>query len=326
MDDIPKPIPENPTRFLDQVRHFMRAQNKAYKTERTYIYWIKRYIRFHNKQHPKDLRERHIEQFLAHLATQEDSAKNTQKTALNALIFLYRQFFNILKIDLQYQFAQKHTSIPVVFSDAEANAVITHLPAPYDINALLMYGSGLRISECCRLRVGDIDFEMNTIVVRVGKGGKDRITLLPQRLIERLKDQIIQVELLHKQDLQNGFGKVYLPHALAKKYPNAPIELGWQYLFPAQKISTDPRSKIRRRHHVMDATVQNAVKIAIRKTTIRKKCGSHTFRHSFATRLLESGDDIRTIQELLGHSDVKTTEIYTHVVKQGGKGVRSPID
>lgn len=326
MDDIPKPIPANPTRLFDQLRQFIRSQHKAYKTEKTYLHWIRRFIIFHNKRHPQTMGEREIEQFLDQLVSKRSVSKNTQKTALNAIVFLYKQFYGRDTLELKYRLSTDPQRIPVVFSHQEARNIIAALPAPYKLKALLMYGAGLRISECCRLRVKDIDFEMNTIIVRQGKGAKDRVTMLPQTAVIALQKQIRLVELIHQQDLENGFGEVYMPFALARKYRTAAREIGWQYLFPAHLLSKDPRTGIKRRHHIFDRTVQKKVGHAVRAANIRKKCGCHTFRHSFATRLLEQGYDIRTIQELLGHSDVKTTEIYTHVVKQGGKGVRSPVD
>ncbi len=326
MDDIPIPLPAKPTRFIDRYRHFIRLQNKAYKTEKTYVQWAKRYIYFHNKRHPEEMGADEIEQFLDHLSTQGNVAKNTQKTALNALVFLYAKFLGIDLRDLKYQYASTPTRIPVVFSHSEAESVIANLNSPYSFMAQIMYGSGLRISECLRLRVNDIDFGMNVITVRRGKGDKDRVTLLPQKLITRFHQQITSVEFIHQRDMEDGVGEVYLPYALERKYPNAATDLGWQYLFPAQNLATDPRSGKKRRHHIMESSLQKAIKKAIIRSNIRKKSGSHTFRHSFATRLLENGYDIRTIQELLGHADVKTTEIYTHVVKHGGMGVRSPID
>ncbi|MEE8059221.1 MAG: integron integrase [Pseudomonadales bacterium] len=325
-DDIPKPIATKPIKFLDQFREFMRKQNKAYKTEKTYIHWVKRFIYFHGKKHPKEMGALEIEQFLDALAVRNNVAVNTQKTALNALVFLYKKFMCVELADLNFQYSSMPRNIPVVFSHREACIVIELLPEPFRLQAHLMYGAGLRISECCKLRVNDIDFEMNTIIVRKSKGNKDRATLLPKIATGRLQKQIKLVESIHNRDIENGKGEVYLPFALSRKYPNAATNLGWQYLFPAHNLSHDPRSNKERRHHVMDSTVQRYVRNAINKSEIHKKSGCHTFRHSFATRLLENGYDIRTIQQLLGHSDVKTTEIYTHVTKQGGFGVKSPID
>ena len=324
--DIPRPIPDKPVRFLDQVRQFIRGQNKAYKTEKTYIHWIKCFIRFHGKQHPKDMGPRHIEAFLTDLAVRRHASVSTQRTALNALVFLYKQFLGQDLAELNFQYSSQARNIPVVFSHSEATRVIDLLPEPYRLMTHLMYGAGLRISECCRLRIKDLDFEMNVIIVRKSKGNKDRVTLLPKITVDRLHDQITLVESIHKRDIENGKGEVYLPFALGRKYPSAATELAWQYLFPAQNLSRDPRTDIERRHHIMDSTVQRCVRSAIRSSGILKKSGCHTFRHSFATRLLEAGYDIRTIQELLGHNDVKTTEIYTHVTKQGGLGVKSPAD
>ncbi len=324
--DLPPKIPSKPIKLFDQIRHLIRKQNKAYKTEQTYLYWIRRFILFHNKKHPKDMGELEIETFLAHLTVNQQASVSTQKTALNALVFLYKQFLGVELIDLNYRHSAIPKNIPVVFSHREAEHIISFIKEPNKLKAHLMYGAGLRVSECCRLRVKDIDFEMNTIVIRKSKGNKDRTTLLPNITINRLQQQIEFVKMLYEQDRMNGYGEVYLPNALARKYPNAASELAWQYVFPAQHLSIDPRTNIRRRHHVMERTVQRSVKDALRKSGINKKAGCHTFRHSFATRLLEGGYDIRTIQQLLGHTDVKTTEIYTHVTKQGGLGVRSPVD
>ncbi len=324
--DIPRPIPDQPVRFLDQLRQFIRQQNKAYKTEKTYLHWVKRFIRFHGKKHPGDMGEAEIEAFLGDMAVRRHASVSTQRTALNALVFLYKQFLgrDLQALDYKYSLAQRN--IPVVFSHREATLIIQLLDEPYRLLAHLMYGAGLRISECCRLRIKDVDFEMNALVVRKSKGNKDRVTLLPRIAIDRLKEQIELVKAIHQRDIANGCGEVYLPFALAKKYPSAATELAWQYVFPAQNLSRDPRSDVERRHHVMDSTVQRCVRVALQQSRINKKASCHTFRHSFATRLLENGYDIRTIQKLLGHSDVKTTEIYTHVTKQGGLGVKSPVD
>jgi len=309
MDDVRSPLPEQPTRFLDQLRFLIRAQNKAYKTEKTYVHWVKRFILFHDKKHPKDMGAREIEQFLEDLAVRRNASVSTQKTALNAIMFVYNQLLGDDIQNLSFQYSKVPRNIPVVFSHNEAKCVINLLPEPYKLKADLMYGAGLRVSECCRLRVHDIDFEMNSIIVRKSKGNKDRVTLLPEKTIQRLKKQIMWVEAIHHQDITNGFGSVYLPHALATKYPDAAKEMGWQYLFPARQLSDDPRTQIRRRHHILERSVQKTVKQAITKSAVNKKSGCHTFRHSFATRLLENGYDIRTIQQLLGHADVKTTEI-----------------
>ncbi len=326
MDDIPLPLENEKSPFLRKVREVIRSRGLAYKTEKTYLLWIRRYIYFNKKRHPEELGEKEVSSYLSYLSLQRSVSANTQRTALNAIVFLYRDVVGRPLGELSHQYAKKSRHIPVVFTHQEALSVIQQLRMPYQLVAELMYGSGLRISEAIKLRVQDVDFGMNTLVVRNGKGNKDRVTLLPAILIDTLRLQIDYVAALHKKDLAEGFGEVYLPNALDRKYPAAATQLGWQYVFPANQISKDPRSDKRRRHHLMDSTVQRQVRSAIRRVGIAKKCGSHTFRHSFATRLLEAGYDLRTIQELLGHTDVKTTEIYTHVVKRGGKGVLSPLD
>lgn len=326
MEDIPIAIPSDSSGFCDQLRLFIRSENKAYATEQTYVGWVWRFICFHNRRHPRNMGAIEIEQFLTHLAVELNASVNTQKTALNAISYIYRRFLKIELRELSYEFSQRPRQIPVVFSHAEASAVIEQLSGTYKLQAQLMYGSGLRISECTKLRIKDIDFDMNSLLVRNSKGNKDRVTLLPRSLLVDLRSQIDFVKAQHILDLNKGLGEVYMPYALAKKFPNDAKRLAWQYLFPAANISTDPRNNIRRRHHVMASSTQKEVKKAIIVADIHKKAGCHTFRHSFATRLLERGYDIRTIQELMGHSDVSTTEIYTHVIKQGGRGVKSPID
>ena len=326
MEDIPVKIPVEPTRFIDRLRAYIRAQHLAYKTEKTYVHWILRFIRFHDKRHPEKMGSKEVETYLNHLAVHNNVSKNTQKTALNSLSFLYHRFLQRDLGELDIAHAKRARRIPVIFSHKEASRVIKNLEGIYQLIAQLMYGSGLRINECLRLRVKDIDFDMSMIIVRNGKGNKDRRTLLPESLVTALKEKIQYVNNLHTFDMANGHGAVYLPYALAKKYPGAAEELGWQYLFPAGHVSVDPRSDVTRRHHIMDSTVQRHVRQAIKKAGIVKQSGCHTFHHSFATQLLENGYDIGTIQELLGHSDVSTTEIYTHVLKRGGKGVISPVD
>ncbi len=327
MRDIPLAINPKSHRFIDQLRMFIRAQNLAYSTEKTYIGWILDFIRFQNLKHPNDMGREEIEQYLNFLSVQRHCTKSTQRTALNALVFVFSKFLK--RGDLgrfDYISAKRPPKIPTVFSHHEALLVINHLEGKFKLMAQLMYGTGLRISELLRLRIKDIDFEMNNIVVRSGKGGKDRITLLPSVLKKTLKDQIDLVAALHKQDLNDGYGEVYLPNALAKKYPSAPRQLAWQFLFPSGSISEDPRSGIKRRHHLDQSVLAKKIRSAIRMSNIHKKASSHTFRHSFATRLLENNYCIRTVQELMGHSDVTTTEIYTHVTKQGKAGVKSPVD
>jgi len=326
MIDIPIPVAMDSTKLIPRYRLFIRAQNKAYRTEKTYVFWVKRCIRFYHNTHPDNLSAEQISYFLSSLVLEGNVSKNTQRTALNALVHFFEKFLNRPLKDLTFKSAKKQTRIPEVFTHQEAKSVIAKVKEPYRLMTDLMYGSGLRISECGRLRVKDIDFGFNSIIVRNGKGDKDRTTLLPNSAIERLKSKIIQVNLLHEQDLANDCGEVYLPNALERKYKRANKQLAWQYLFPASKCSTDPRSGKQRRHHVMDSTVQKKVAIAIQAAGILKLSGCHTFRHSFATRLLQKGYDIRTIQTLLGHADVKTTEIYTHIVGRGGSGVISPTD
>jgi len=326
MNDIPRIIPTPPIRLIDQIRYFIRQRGLAYKTEKTYISWILRYIRFHKLNHPSELSEPHIEMFLDDLAINQYAAKNTQRTALNAIIFLYREFLNIEIKQLSFSYAKSPRKLPVVFSHSEAMCIINELHYPYKLMAQLMFGCGLRISECIRLRVKDLDFAMCVLIIRDGKGGKDRTSVLPKILHEALSDQIDRVRLIHKQDKNNNISGVYLPNRLAIKYPKAEHSLAWQYLFPAKSIGKDPRANVLRRHHVMDRTVQKAVQQAIKNSNIHKHASCHTFRHSFATSLLQQGYDIRTIQKLLGHAKVETTEIYTHVINQGANAVKSPLE
>lgn len=326
MDEIPVPISAGSTRFLDQLRAHIRSQGLAYQTEKTYVHWIVHYIHFHGKRHPTELGVADVENFLSHLSLNRDVTRNTQRIALNALAYLYNRFLDRPLGDLDWKPAKRQQRIPTVFTHQEATDIIRQMPPVYALMAKLMYGSGLRISECLRLRIKDIDFGMQTIVVREGKGSKDRTTVLPESVIGPLQQQIEQALVLHRQDLAEGLGRVYLPNALARKYPDAETAPEWQFVFPAPRLSLDPRSGDWRRHHVIERSLQKAVKEAIRSAGVRKKASCHTFRHSFATRLLERGYDLRTIQTLLGHSDITTTQIYTHVVKKGALGVCSPID
>ena len=311
---------------MDQLRVLIRSRNMAYKTEQTYCHWIKRFIRFHGMQHPSALAAKEVEQFLSHLAVQRNNSVSTQRTALNAIIFLFREFLEQPLEELSFELARKPRRLPTVFTHDEARAVIGHLQGECHLVARLVYGSGLRINEALRLRVKDVDFGMQQIIVRSGKGNKDRTTLLPDSLIEPLTLQMESCLAQHRKDLAQGHGEVYMPTALNRKFPSAGREPAWQYLFPAAKLSMDPRSDVLRRHHLLDRGVQRAIGAAIREAGIYKQANSHALRHSFATRLLEAGYDIRTIQKLLGHADVRTTEIYTHVVRKGGFGVRSPVD
>lgn len=315
-------------KLLDRVHSVARVRHLSLGTERAYSDWIRRYILFHRKRHPEEMGVEEIRQFLSHLAVDGRVAASTQNVALCALLFLYR---DVLGVELPYvegiQRAKRPTRVPVVFTRAEASALLSHLTGTYKLIAGLLYGSGLRLMmEALRLRVKDLDFEYAEILVRAGKGEKDRRTILPRPLVEPLRRQLDGVRLLHEQDMREGFGEVYLPYALARKYPAAAREWAWQYVFPSSKLSTDPRSGVTRRHHASADSRQREVKRAIRLARITKHGGCHTLRHSFATHLLEDGYDLRTIQELLGHADVRTTQIYTYVLNKGGRGVRSPLE
>lgn len=318
------------TNILDEVRRVMRVKHYSIHTERTYCDWIKRFILFHKMQDRAELfieSENKIETYLTHLAIEGNVAPATQNQAMNALIFLYRR---VLKQELTGTIdavrSVKKNKVPVVLSREEVAAVISIMEGVPRLITQLLYGSGLRISEALRLRVQDIDFAYKQITVRSGKGGRDRVTTFPKSMEALLKDHLNRVKAIHTHDLAAGHGAVYLPNALARKYPNAPIEWGWQYVFPARNISVDPRSGKKRRHHVDPSAVNKAIKTAVKKVGIEKRVSAHTFRHSFATHLLQRNIDIRTIQALLGHNDVSTTMIYTHVLQQGGHGVESPLD
>jgi integron integrase len=314
-------------RLLDQVRNVIRSKHYSIRTEHSYLDWIRRYILFHNKQHPQDLGEEHISMFLSHLAVAKKVASSTQNQALCAVVFLYR---DVLKKDLgEFQNlirAKRPEKLPVVFTQEETKQVLLQLNGVHWLMGQLLYGSGLRVMECVRLRVKDVDFGYNQIVVRNGKGQKDRVTMLPKIIIEELQRHLLRVKKIHENDLKAGFGAVYLPYALERKYKNANRDWAWQYVFPATKHSTDPRSGKKRRHHLSESVPQRAVRQAIRNAGIPKAGYCHSLRHSFATHLLEAGYDIRTVQELLGHKDVSTTMIYTHVLNRGGRGVQSPGD
>lgn len=326
MDDIPVPLPAKPTRFMDRFRAFIRARHLAYRTEKTYCLWVREFIRFHGKRHPESMGAEEINQWLSHLANKRNVAVNTQKTALNAVVFMYQQFLGRELGDLQFSRTTRGRKLPTVFSHDEAMAVLAQMKGGHRLIAGLMYGSGLRVMEAVRLRVQDVDFSESCLFIRETKGDKWRRTLLPSSLCEPLKAQIELALALHQQDLQDGFGEVYLPNALAKKYPGAARSPAWQYVFPAPRLAIDPRSGIRRRHHIGEQQVRRAVQAAIANAGIRKKASCHTFRHSFATNLLKRGTDIRSIQELMGHNDVGTTQIYTHVIGTHERGIGSPLD
>lgn len=317
-----------PPKLLDQVRDLLRLKHYSYRTEQTYLDWIKRYILFHNKRHPRDMGMPEIRAFLTHLAVEEHVAASTQTQALSALLFLYREFLQqeLDPLDLDAIRAQKPKRLPTVLTKSEVQRVLAHLTGVQLLMTRLLYGSGLRLMECLRLRVKDVDFELRQITVREGKGAQDRITMLPESVIPALQDHLVYVRTLHAQDLTDGYGCVYLPDALDRKYPNACREWGWQYIFPSDRISKDPRGDVVRRHHLDESGLQKAIRAAAKATGIAKPVSPHTFRHSFATHLLEAHYDIRTVQELLGHKDVKTTMIYTHVLNRGGLAVRSPLD
>jgi integron integrase len=316
-----------PTRLLDQVREQIRLRHYSIRTEQAYVSWIKRYILFHDKKHPKDMDKAEIEAFLTYLAKDLNVSSSTQNQAFNALLFLYNQVLHkSLDDKINAIRAKKPRRLPTVMTNEEAMKVVKGLSGSNKLMAKLLYGSGLRLMECLRLRVKDIDFGMNQIMVRDGKGKIDRVTLLPESAKLKLIEHLERVKTVHENDLSQGYGKVYLPYALSRKYPNANRDWGWQYVFPSKSLSKDPRTGEIRRHHIHENSLQKAVKKAVRLARIIKPVSCHTFRHSFATHLLEDGYDIRTVQELLGHKDVSTTMIYTHVLKKGGKAVRSPID
>ncbi len=315
-----------PKKLLDQVRDALRLKHYSIRTEQAYTDWITRYILFHNKRHPGEMGAPEIETFLTHLAVNRHVAASTQNQALSALLFLYREVLAIDLASFEITWAKKPKRLPTVLTKEEARAVITAMSGTDQLVTQLLYGTGLRLIECLRLRVKDIDFGYRQITVRDGKGEVDRITMLPASLIEPLNQHLARVKLLYLKDLNEGRGDVYLPYALETKYPNANKEWGWQYVFPAKSTSPDPRSGAVRRHHLGESGPQRAIRSAAKLVGLAKPVGPHTFRHSFATHVLEAGYDIRTVQELLGHKDVKTTMIYTHVLNRGGLAVRSPLD
>ena len=322
----PQTAPEAP-RLLIRVRDIIRLKHYSIRTEQAYTDWVKRFILFHKKRHPAEMGAVEVEQFLTHLAVKGGVAASTQNQAKSALLFLYR---DVLEIELPWlddvAKAKDGKRIPVVLTVQETQRLMDELDGTSGLIARLLYGSGMRVMEGVRLRVKDVDFARCELIVREGKGNKDRVTMLPQTLVEPLQQHLLRVKSLHEKDLAAGFGDVYLPFALSRKYSSAGREWHWQYVFPAAKRSIDPRSDVERRHHVSDQAVQRAVRQAARDARINKPVTPHTLRHSFATHLLQSGYDIRTVQELLGHKDVQTTMIYTHVLNRGGRGVVSPLD
>jgi integron integrase len=322
----PAPAPQ-PAKLLDRVRHACRVRHYSIRTEDAYHDWCERYIRFHNLRHPDTMAEPEVNAFLTDLAVGRNVAASTQNQALCALLFLYEHVLGrpLDRVEGVIR-ATRPKRLPVVLSRGEVRRLLAQLDGTYRLMGQLMYGSGLRLLECLRLRVKDVDFERGEITVREGKGNKDRVTMLPAAIRPPLLAQLDTARLVHAKDLRAGFGRVYLPHALDRKLPQAAAEFRWQYVFPSAKLSVDPRSGVKRRHHAHESAISKAITDAVRAAGLDRRATSHSLRHSFATHLLEDGYDIRTVQELLGHEDVSTTMIYTHVLNKGGHGVRGPLD
>jgi len=326
-DPVPVRVPPSEPKLLDQLRGRLRVKHYSIRTEQSYVEWVRRFVLFHGKRHPRDLGPTEVEAFLTDLAVRRRVSASTQNQAKSAILFLYKEV-----IDKELPWlngivaARVSQRLPVVLSVEEVNAALGRLRGTSALVARLLYGAGLRILECLRLRVKDVDFARREILVRDGKGAKDRVTMLPESLVEPLQRHLERVRELHGEDLTAGFGSVYLPYALDRKYPNAGRQWMWQYVFPSARLSKDPRSGVVRRHHADEKPIQRALRSALRAAGIHKPATPHTLRHSFATHLLQNGYDIRTVQELLGHSDVSTTMIYTHVLNRGGRGVVSPLD
>jgi len=322
-------IPNPKLRLLDQVRQVMRIKHYSIRTERCYCDWIRRYIHFHKMRLREELTQEpkaKMELFLSDLAVNGKVAAATQNQAFNALLFLYREVLGVAVEEVDAVRADRPVRVPVVLTRDETRRVILAMSGTTQLVVKLLYGSGLRLLEALRMRVQDVDLEMKQVTVRDGKGAKDRYTTLAESLIPVLREHLEAVRMRHQEDLKEGYGAVYLPGALERKYPKAAREWRWQYVFPARDLSKDPRSSQIRRHHLDEATIHRAIKMAVARVGIQKSVSSHTFRHSFATHGLQGGADIRTIQELLGHADVSTTMIYTHVMGQGGCGMKSPLD
>jgi integron integrase len=321
------PLPHEKPKLLDQVRNEIRRRHYSRRTEEAYIHWVKRYILHHGKRHPAQMGKTELEGFLSFLAVRKKVAASTQNQAMNAILFLYRE---VLHIELGWMDsvvrAVRPKRLPVVLTREEVGRILSHLSGPQWLVVMLMYGAGLRVLECLRLRVKDLDFTYGQITVREGKGNRDRVTILPASIEAKLKEHLRFVRQQHEKDLGEGAGRVRLPGALIRKYPNADREWPWQWVFPATRKYHDPETGLAYRHHLHETVIQRAVKCAARTANLSKRVTCHAFRHSFATHLLQDGYDIRTIQELLGHKDVATTMIYTHVLNKGGRGVRSPAD
>lgn len=316
------------SQLLDQVRGVMRSRHYSLQTEKTYVYWIKKYIFFHGVRHPKEMAEAEISRFLTHLAVEENVSANTQNQAMFALLFLYK---DVLEINLDYlggtfTTAKSSVRVPVVLTREEVKRTLANMKGVNWLMANLLYGAGLRVKECLRLRVKDLDFGYKQITVRDGKGAKDRLTVMPEKLVEPLRFHLEKTRTAHERDLRAGFGRVWLPFALDRKYKGAAAEWKWQYVFPSPKISRDPRTGNFGRHHLSASGLQKALKNALAGAGVEKTASCHTLRHSFATHLLENGQDIRTIQQLLGHKEISTTMIYTHVLQTNRLGVKSPVD
>jgi len=319
---VPKSV-----RLMDQVREVLRYHHYAYSTEKSYVSWILQYIRFHNKKHPMDMGKVEVEAFLTHLAVNRNVSAGTQNLALNAISFLYKKVLQLdFDLDIRATRARKSQRLPVVLSRGDIIAIINNVNGSSKIIIQLMYGCGLRSAEAIRLRVHDVDFDQNKIFVRAAKGNKDRSTFLPDNLLTDLMQQIEKVKSIHGEDIKNGFGEVKLPDALDRKYPSASKSIGWQYLFPSTTISADPRSGKKMRYHLHVSALRKMISKSVKELNINKRVTPHVFRHSFATHMLEDGANIRMVQTLLDHKDVKTTEIYTHVMSTQFEGVTNPLD
>ena len=320
-------VSPSPPRLLDQLRGRLRTLHYSIRTEQVYVDWARRFILHHGKRHPRDMGAAEVESFLSHLAVARNVSAATQNQAKSALLFLYRE---VLGTELPWMSevvsAKQSRRLPVVLTEREVRELLMQLNGTNGLIASLLYGTGMRLLEGLRLRIKDVEFTRREVVIRSGKGNKDRVTVLPENLIAPLQQHIAKARALHQKDLADGLGEAWLPDALAQKYPRAGFAWGWQYVFPSTQRSVDPRSGAERRHHLSEQAVQRAIALAARRAGIDKPCSPHVLRHSFATHMLQAGYDIRTVQELLGHADVATTQIYTHVMNRGGRGVLSPLD